>query len=85
MFAVLIMLAGLLMFPLGFSTPFFQYYCESTRVFCVGHCRMGWSYVLAITGTALAIFCPVLSNYTDMTFGKDKERDRSSPTSMSIV
>jgi hypothetical protein len=27
---------------------------------------MGWSYVLAITATALAIFCPVLSNYTDI-------------------
>ncbi|XP_076452228.1 LHFPL tetraspan subfamily member 5 protein-like [Babylonia areolata] len=65
--AVLLLLSGLVMFPLGFSTPFFQYYCgDGAGVFCLGHCRMGWSYVLAITATALAMFCPVLSNYTDL-------------------
>nr|KAG5713176.1 hypothetical protein BaRGS_007703 [Batillaria attramentaria] len=79
------MLAGLLMFPLGFSTPFFQYYCDSSRAFCVGHCRMGWSYVLAITATALAIFCPVLSNYTDMTFDKETGGDGDSQTIVASV
>ncbi|XP_070204645.1 LHFPL tetraspan subfamily member 2 protein-like [Littorina saxatilis] len=74
--AVLLLVSGLVMFPLGFSTSFFSYYCDSSGAFCVGHCRMGWSYVLAITATALAIFCPVLSNYTDVTFDKDGREER---------
>ena len=36
---------------------------------------MGWGYVLAITATALAVFCPVLSNYTDLTLDKEGERE----------
>ena len=33
---------------------------------------MGWSYVLAIVSTAIAIFCPVLSNYTDIQIKEEK-------------
>ena len=75
MVAVLLLVSGLVMFPLGFSTAFFRYYCDSSGAFCVGHCRMGWGYVLAITATALAVFCPVLSNYTDLTLDKEGERE----------
>ncbi|KAL8573344.1 hypothetical protein ACOMHN_032806 [Nucella lapillus] len=66
-FSVLLLLSGLLMYPLGFSTRLFHYYCgDRSGVWGLGHCCIGWSYVLAITATALAIFCPVLSNFTDL-------------------
>ena len=70
--AVLIMAAGLLMFPMGFDTPFFRYYCgEESGQYNPGHCSIGWSYMLAILGVALSIFCPVLSNLTDAKHSED--------------
>ncbi|XP_067670632.1 LHFPL tetraspan subfamily member 2 protein-like [Haliotis asinina] len=70
--AVLIMAAGLLMYPLGFSTPFFQYYCgEAAGPYSTGHCQIGWSYMLAIMGVSLSIFCPILSNFADVKYDED--------------
>ncbi|CAL1537072.1 unnamed protein product [Lymnaea stagnalis] len=62
---VLLLLSGLLLYPVGFSSPFFSYYCDSTRAFCTGHCAMGWSYVTAVMATALSIFCPVMSSFAE--------------------
>lgn len=65
--AVLIMTAGLLIYPLGLPSEFFQHYCgESVGIFRSGYCQIGWSYMLAIMGVCLAIFCPVLSRHTDI-------------------
>ncbi|XP_041349466.1 LHFPL tetraspan subfamily member 2 protein-like [Gigantopelta aegis] len=70
--AVLIMTAGLLMFPMGFDTPFFRYYCgEKSGQYNSGHCSIGWSYMLAILGVAISIFCPILSNLTDAKHNED--------------
>ncbi|XP_025092432.1 transmembrane protein 211-like [Pomacea canaliculata] len=65
--SVLIMIAGLLIFPLGLSSKFFRHYCgDSAAAYNSGHCLIGWSYMLGIMGTALSIFCPFLSQFTDM-------------------
>ncbi|XP_046356020.1 LHFPL tetraspan subfamily member 2 protein-like isoform X2 [Haliotis rubra] len=65
--AVLIMIAGLLIFPLGFGSSYFRHYCGDTAsAYDSGHCLIGWSYMLGIMGTALSMFCPFLSQFTDM-------------------
>ncbi|XP_050409831.1 LHFPL tetraspan subfamily member 2a protein [Patella vulgata] len=65
--AVLVMGAGLLIFPLGLNSSFYQHYCgKASAPYNFGHCVVGWSYMLGIMGTALSIFCPFLSQYTDM-------------------
>lgn len=66
-FAVLIMIAGLLIFPMGFGSTFFRHYCgDFASSYDTGHCLIGWSYMLGIMGTALSVFCPFLSQFTDM-------------------
>ena len=66
-FSVFVMTAGLLIYPLGLPSEFFQHYCgESVGIFRSGYCQIGWSYMLAIMGVCLAIFCPVLSRHTDI-------------------
>ncbi|XP_012935330.1 LHFPL tetraspan subfamily member 2 protein [Aplysia californica] len=62
---VLLLLSGLILYPIGFSSPFFSYYCDSSKAFCTGHCAMGWSYVTAVMAAALSIFCPVMSNFAE--------------------
>ncbi|KAK7462009.1 hypothetical protein BaRGS_00038566 [Batillaria attramentaria] len=64
---ILIMIAGLLIFPLGFGSTFFRHYCgDFASAYDTGHCLIGWSYMLGIMGTALSVFCPFLSQFTDM-------------------
>ncbi|XP_033748026.1 transmembrane protein 211-like [Pecten maximus] len=64
--AVLILTSALLVYPLGMTSPFFRYYCGPTaEVYNAGQCSMGWSYMLAVMGTALSIFCPILWNLRD--------------------
>ena len=65
--SVLIMIAGLLIFPLGLGSKFSRHYCgDSAAAYHSGHCLIGWSYMLGIMGTALSVFCPFLSQFTDM-------------------
>lgn len=65
--SVLLMTAGLLVFPLGFGSPYIKRNCgEHSRSFYADECQIGWGYMLAIMGTALAMFCPFLSNFTTM-------------------
>ena len=60
------MVAGLLVFPLGLDSRFVQHYCEGATAYFSGGCQLGWGYMLGIMGAALAMFCPFLSQYTDM-------------------
>uniref|UniRef100_A0A2C9L2L7 Uncharacterized protein n=1 Tax=Biomphalaria glabrata TaxID=6526 RepID=A0A2C9L2L7_BIOGL len=69
---VLLLLSGLVLYPIGFSSPFFSYFCDSTRAFRTGHCAMGWSYITAVMATALSIFCPVISNFAEAQMNKEK-------------
>ncbi|KAI0207361.1 hypothetical protein LSAT2_007979 [Lamellibrachia satsuma] len=65
--AVLFLLAGLLSFPLGLDSELAQVYCGRCSAFDSGSCAVGWTYMIATAATALAVFCPILSRYTDMT------------------
>ena len=61
------MIAGLLIFPLGLGSKFSRHYCgDGAAAYHSGHCLIGWSYMLGIMGTALSVFCPFLSQFTDM-------------------
>ncbi len=60
------MTAGLLVFPLGLDSRFVNHYCTGSRVYSAGACHMGWGYMLGIMGCALSVFCPFLSQFTDM-------------------
>ncbi|XP_013410515.1 transmembrane protein 211-like [Lingula anatina] len=63
--AVLIMIAGLIVYPFGLDSRLVSYYCGKTGIFNSGDCHFGWAYMLGIVGTALAMFCPFLAQYTD--------------------
>ncbi|XP_060077287.1 LHFPL tetraspan subfamily member 7 protein-like [Ylistrum balloti] len=70
--AVLILTSALLTYPLGMNSPFFHYYCgPRAEVYNAGQCSMGWSYMLAMMGTALSIFCPILWNLRDFKSEQD--------------
>ena len=67
LFSVLVMIAGLFIYPLGFDSKFIRKHCgEGSSMYNCDQCEVGWGLVLAGVGTALAMFCPVLSHYTDM-------------------
>ena len=66
-FAVLIMVAGLLIYPLGLESSFFRHYCgDAASSYHSGQCMIGWSYMLGIMGAALSVFCPFLAQFTDL-------------------
>ncbi|CAD5119466.1 DgyrCDS8072 [Dimorphilus gyrociliatus] len=58
--AVILLLIGLALVPAGLESKFFHHFCSKTK-----QCHMGWTYMMAVTGTALAIFCPILAKYTN--------------------
>lgn len=63
-FSVLVVVSALLTYPLGFGSPFFRYYCGvAARPYATGQCSLGWSYMLAIMGVALSVFCPILWSF----------------------
>lgn len=65
--SVLVMIAGLFIYPLGFNSKFIREHCGGgSSMYNSDQCEVGWGLVLAVVGTALAMFYPVLSHYTDM-------------------
>lgn len=63
--SVFLMTSGLLVYPIGFDSNYFRLYCGvGAEVFDTGVCHIGWTYVLAIVGAAVSIFCPVLSYFS---------------------
>ena len=65
-FAVMILILGLVVYPMGLDSRFVAHYCPGAGTYSSGQCFIGWAYMLAIMGTALSVFCPFLSQYTDM-------------------
>ncbi|XP_070572258.1 LHFPL tetraspan subfamily member 7 protein-like [Ptychodera flava] len=61
--SVLILMAGLVLFPLGLDNAFVRQYCGQSAIFNAGDCEIGWGYMLAIMSTAIAMFCPVFAKY----------------------
>lgn len=65
LFSVFLMTSGLLVYPLGFDSNYFRLFCgASADVYHTGTCHFGWTYVLAIVGAAVSIFCPILSYFS---------------------
>ncbi|KAK3582932.1 hypothetical protein CHS0354_019936 [Potamilus streckersoni] len=64
--AVVFLTCGILACPLGLNSSFFRFYCgQLASAFYSGSCDMGWAYMLAIVGTSLSIFCPILSQLVE--------------------
>ncbi|XP_048753032.2 LHFPL tetraspan subfamily member 7 protein-like [Ostrea edulis] len=62
--AVLVVMSALLTYPLGFGSPFFRYYCGAgAGPYDTGQCSVGWSFMLAIMGVSLSVFCPILWSF----------------------
>ncbi|XP_061417801.1 LHFPL tetraspan subfamily member 7 protein-like [Lethenteron reissneri] len=61
--AVIIMGAGLLVFPLGLGSPFARQQCGDSAPFWAGDCQLAWGYTLAIVGVLLAAFLPYFARY----------------------
>ena len=72
------MIAGLAIYPLGLDTKFVRHYCSSARLYDAGDCQIGWSYLLGIVGTSLAIFTPFLSQYTDLNLQETTDSEQTS-------
>lgn len=63
-FPVLVVMSALLTYPLGFGSPFFRYYCGAgAGPYDTGQCSVGWSFMLAIMGVSLSVFCPILWSF----------------------
>ena len=67
------LIIALSIFPTGLDSSFVHHYCLGARMYDTGQCQIGWAYMLAMIGTALAIFSPFLAQYTDITLDERKE------------
>lgn len=72
---VVVLTAGLVVFPVGLDSPVVQHYCPGAEIYKPGGCQIGWAYLLAIVATSLAFFAPFLAQYTDISL--DYQRQRS--------
>lgn len=60
------MFSGLVVYPVGLGSHYFRFYCgDSASDFRSGDCHIGWTYMLAIAGNALSIFCPIFSYFSE--------------------
>jgi hypothetical protein len=67
---VVLLIISLVVFPVGLDCSFVRHHCgAASRSYYAHHCHLGWAYVLAMMSTSLAMFCPVLSQYTDFREG----------------
>ena len=56
------MFSVLVVYPVGLGSQYFRFHCgDSASDFRAGDCHIGWTYMLAIAGTALSIFCPIFA------------------------
>jgi hypothetical protein len=72
---VVLLLLGLTLLPLGLSGRVVHQTCPRAHPYRPGVCQVGWAYLLAMIGTALASFSPFLAQYTDVSL-LDRRRER---------
>jgi hypothetical protein len=60
--SVTIMMVAMLLVPCDLTGE--QLHCGPAAYFSFGQCEIGWAYALAVTTTLLAIFCPILAQFT---------------------
>ena len=67
MCVAVILLGAVVSFPVGLDSKLAQHYCPGARIYSTGRsCHVGWAYMLGIMSSALVVFCPILSHYTDI-------------------
>ncbi|XP_023241369.1 LHFPL tetraspan subfamily member 6 protein-like [Centruroides vittatus] len=63
--AVCLQTAALLLYPLVLTSHFGRMHCgHRSDLYFPDSCRLGWAYMLAITGTVLAYYCPFLARFS---------------------
>ncbi|XP_022258879.1 transmembrane protein 211-like [Limulus polyphemus] len=63
--AVLFQTMALLLYPLILTNHFVRLHCgPRSDVFNPSSCRLGWAYMMAIMGTILGFYCPLLARYS---------------------
>lgn len=63
---VVLLAAGLLIFPVGFDSPFAKQFCSEQHagVYNKGSCDLGWAYFVAMIATAFAMYLPSLAIFS---------------------
>ena len=66
-FSVLFSCTAILLYPYVFGTDRTKAVCPNATSYHMGpQCQLGWSYMLAISGCAIATFCPYLARHIDV-------------------
>lgn len=65
-FIVVLLVAGLLVFPIGFDSPFAKQFCSEVHagVYNKGACDLGWAYFAAMIATAIGMYLPSLAIFS---------------------
>ena len=75
---VLLYIAGILVFPVGWNSSQVTSLCgPSSGLYKLGDCRVGWAFIVIITGTAVALVAAILSWAPLLKRKKDRSRRRS--------
>ena len=63
---VVLLVAGLLIFPIGFDSAFAKQLCSEKHagVYDKGSCDLGWAYFVAMIATAIAMYLPSLAIFS---------------------
>ena len=56
----------MLVYPAMFGHSDVTTVCNTSSAYDAGECQLGWSYMLAIAGAAIGLFCPYLARHIDV-------------------
>lgn len=63
--AVLTILLGVLLYPLGLGSDFVRHHCgDSAAPFWAASCELGWAFMLTLVTALIGLYCPVLARFT---------------------
>ena len=69
---MLLYIAGIIVFPVGWKAPQVQSVCGSDT-YKLGHCKLGWAFIVIIVGTGIGVIASFMS-WTPV-LKKKKNRD----------
>ncbi|XP_011402532.1 PREDICTED: lipoma HMGIC fusion partner-like [Amphimedon queenslandica] len=80
---VLLYIAGILVFPVGWNSPRVTSLCGlNSGLYKLGDCRIGWAFIVIIIGTAVALVAAILS-WTPL-IKREKDRSRRSNNDLTV-
>ena len=80
LFPVILLVLGVTLLPLGLTGRAVHKFCPRAKPYKPGACEIGWAYLLAMIGTALAAFAPFLAQYTDISLVERSAREEYAGT-----